>query len=131
MAVSATDVIAPMLAAAEVVVFFPAGVAAQTRFGDLFRRFVLERDDLLGIAFFRVCFAWTMARLATRHFVFPTADLDELRVGGMGEGFELIFVTVFTSVTADVVIRLVCCNFAWKDWSRVRRTVGTQPTNGC
>jgi len=34
--VSATDVVAPVLAAPEVVVFFLAGMAAQTRFGDLF-----------------------------------------------------------------------------------------------
>lgn len=35
-AVSATDVVAPVLATAEVVVFFPAGVTGQTRFRDLF-----------------------------------------------------------------------------------------------
>ena len=78
--IGATDVIAPVLAAAEVIVLFFPGVTRQTRLGDLFRRFVFERDDLLRIAFFAVRLAWSMTRLATRHLVFPTADLYELRV---------------------------------------------------
>src|SRR6476661_112394 len=78
--VGAADVVAPVFTAAEVIVLFLTRVTGQTRLGDLFRRLVFERDDLLGIAFFAVCFAWSMARLATGNLVFPTADLDEFRV---------------------------------------------------
>ena len=109
--VSATDVVAPVLAAPEVVVFFPASMTGQTRFRDLFRRFVFERDDLLRIAFFTVRLAWTMTRLATRHLLLPTGKRGELRVRSVREGFELIFVAVFTSGAADVVFRLVSRGF--------------------
>jgi len=64
MTIRATDVIAPMFAAAEVVVLLFAGVAGKTSFGDLFRRLVLETDDLRRIALFRVGLAWAMASFA-------------------------------------------------------------------
>jgi len=130
MAVSATDVVAPVFAAPEVVVFFPAGVAAQTRFGNLFGRFVLEGNYLLRIAFLRVRLTWTMTRLATRHLVIPTADFDELSMRRVGEGFELIFVAVFAGLTAHVVLRLVGRTFTLRLFTRVRRAVGSQQTNG-
>ena len=81
MAIGTADIVAPVLAAAEVIVFLAARVARQTRLGGLFRRFVLEGNDLRRIAFLDVGFAWTMTRLATGHFFFPTADFDEFRVG--------------------------------------------------
>ena len=105
MAVSATDVVAPVLAATEVVVFFLAGVAGQTRLRSFFRRFVLEGNDLRRIAFFSVGLAWAMTRLASGHLVFPTANLDELSMRSMGERFELIFVAVFAGFAADVTRR--------------------------
>jgi hypothetical protein len=46
MAIGATDVITPVLATAEIVSFFLAGVTAQTGLRSLFRRFALEADDL-------------------------------------------------------------------------------------
>ena len=127
--VSATDVVAPVFAAAEVVVLLFAGVAAQTRFGDLFRRFVLEGDDLLWVAFFGVRLAWSMTRLATGYLVVPTADLDELSVRRMRERFELIFMAILASLTAHIVLRLVGRNFTLTLFSRVRRAVGSEPTN--
>ena len=72
MTVSATDVVAPVFAAAEVVVLFSSRVAAQAGFGDLFRRFVLERNDLGRIAFLHVGLAWSMTGFAPGHFLFPT-----------------------------------------------------------
>ena len=74
-AVSATDIVAPVLAAPEVVVLFAARVAGQTGLRDLFRAFVLEGDDLFRITLFSVRFAWTMTRLAARHLLFPTRQL--------------------------------------------------------
>jgi len=56
-------------------------------------------------------FAWTMARLATRHLVFPTGEPRELSVRSMREVFELIFVAVFTSLTADIALGFVGRNF--------------------
>jgi len=103
-AVGTTDVVAPMLATPEVVVLFSSGMTAQARFGDLLRRFVFERDDLGGIAFFDVFLAWTMTGLTTRHLVFPTLQRAELGVRRRREVFELLFMTVFARVTADVAI---------------------------
>lgn len=128
MAVSTPDIVTPVLAAAKVVVLLLAGVAAQTCFRDFFRGFVLERDDLLRVAFFNVCLAWSMARLATRHLVFPTADFYELRVGGVREGLKLIFVTVFTRLTTDVIFGLV---FGLAGLINLRGTAGTKPDKGC
>ena len=120
--VSAADVVAPVLAASEVVVFLFASVAAQTRLRDFLRRLVLEGDDLLRVAFLAVRLTWTMARLATRHLVVPTADFDELSVRRMREGLELIFVAVFTSLTAHIVFGLVGRSLVL---SRVGRATGT------
>ena len=130
MTVGTTDVVAPMLAASKVVVFLFAGVAAQARFRDLFRRFIFEGDDLLRITFLTVGFSWTMAGFATRHLLFPAADFDELSVGSVRERFELIFVAILASVATYVVLRFVCCNFALRQLSRVRRAVRTQPSEG-
>ncbi len=76
MAVSATDVVAPVLAASKVVMFLSARVAAQARFRDLFGSFVFEGDDLLRIAFLTVGFAWTVAGFATGHLLLPATDFD-------------------------------------------------------
>ena len=70
--ISTTDVVAPVFAAAEVVVLFSPGVASQAGFRDLFGRLVLERDDLRRIAFRDVLLAWSMTRLTASHLVFPT-----------------------------------------------------------
>ena len=129
MAVSATDVVAPVLAASKVVMFLSARVAAQARFRDLFRSFIFEGDDLLRIAFLTVGFAWTMAGFATGHFLLPTADLDELSVGSLRERFELVLVTILASVATYVIFRLIGHGFGRTRLNRVRRTVGTQPTD--
>ena len=123
MAINTTDVVAPVLAAPEVVVLFLPGVTGKTRLGDVFRRQAFERDDLLGIAFFDVGLTWTMARLATRHLLFPTANLDELSMRRVRERFELIFVAVFASVATDVVFRFIDSWFGLARLRRVRRTV--------
>ena len=68
-----------------------------------------------------------MTRLTARHLLFPTADARELSVRRMREGFELIFVAVFTSFAADVVVGLVSRRLTLL---RVRRSAGTQPNKG-
>ena len=83
MTISATDVVAPVLAAAKVIVFFSTGVTAQTCLRGFLRRLILERNYFLRIAFFDVGFARTMARLATRHLLLPTRKLCELGVGSV------------------------------------------------
>lgn len=106
MTVCATDIVAPVFAATKVVVFLSAGVTAQTRLGSFFRRLVFEGDDLLRIAFLAMGLAWTVARFATRDLIFPTGELRELSMRSMREVFELILMTVFTDLAADVVSRL-------------------------
>ena len=63
-----------MFTAAEVVVLLFSCVTGKTGLRSLFRRFVFEGNDLLGIALFGVGLAGTMTSLATRHLTFPAAD---------------------------------------------------------
>ena len=106
-AIDATNVVTPVLAAAEVVVLFLARVTGKTSLRNLFRRFTFKGDHLLWIAFFNVRLAWTMTRLATRHLVIPTFNLRELEMGCVRESLELIFVAVLTSIAADVISLVV------------------------
>ena len=131
MAVSTTNVVAPVFAAAEVVVFLSTGMASQASFRGFLRTLVFEGNDLLGIAFLDVRLAWTMARLATCHLVFPATGLRELCVGSVRKSFELIFVTVFAGVTSYVVTRLglVHCDLGWPNRCRSRRICATKPTD--
>ena len=67
MAVSAADVVAPVLAATEVVVLFLAGVARQAGLSGLFRLFILKGDDLGRVALFSMGLARTVTGLTTGH----------------------------------------------------------------
>src|SRR5689334_7736136 len=104
MAISATDVVAPVFAAAEVVVLFATGVAGQAGFGDLLGGLVLERDDLRRVPFRDVLLAWSMTRLTASHLAFPTRQTAELRVGSRLEVLELILVAVLACLAADVLV---------------------------
>ncbi len=74
MTVGATNIVAPVLAAPEIIVLFSTRVARETGFGNFFGRFILERNYLRRVAFFAVSLAGTMARLTASNFSFPTAD---------------------------------------------------------
>jgi hypothetical protein len=116
MTVCATDVVAPMLAAPEVIVLFPAGMAVQTGFRDFFRGLVLEGDYLSQVtAALNVILAWAMAGFAPSDFVLPAAYLCKVGMRSVREGFELIFVTVFAGFAADVISGTVAYWFglAW------------------
>ena len=102
-AITAPDVVAPVFAAAEVVVLFFAGVAGKTGLSNFFGRFVLEGDDLGGIALGNVGLARPVTGLTTRHLSLPTAYFGKLGMRSVRERFELIFVAVFTGFAADVV----------------------------
>ncbi len=104
MTVSAAYVVAPVFTAPEVVALFFACVTGKTGFRNYFGRLVFERDDLGRVAFLRVSLTWAVACLAARYLVFPTVDAREASVGCMREGFELILVTVFAGVAADVIV---------------------------
>ena len=73
MTIGAADVVAPVLAAAVVVVLFLAGVARQTSLSSFFRRFILKGDDLGGVALGNVVLARAMAGVATGNCPVPTA----------------------------------------------------------
>src|SRR6185437_10001557 len=103
MTVGATDIVAPVFAAPEVVVFFSTGVARETCFGSFFGRFIFERNYFSRIAFFAVGLAWPMARFAPGCFPLPTADLRKSGMRGMRVGFELILVAILARFAADVI----------------------------
>ena len=73
--VRTADIVAPVLSATKIVVLFLARVTGETSLGDLFRRFILERDSLFRIAFFGVSLAGTVTRFTPGNFSLPTADL--------------------------------------------------------
>jgi hypothetical protein len=63
-----------VLTTAKVVVFFLAGVTSEACLCNIFGRLILEADYFCRVAFFRVGFAWTMARFTPGDLSFPTAD---------------------------------------------------------
>jgi hypothetical protein len=87
MTIGAADIVAPVFAAPEIIVLFPARMAGETGFRNFFRRFVFEGDDLGGVSLFSVGFAGTVTRLAASYFPFPRLNPGKLRVGSVREGF--------------------------------------------
>lgn len=104
MTVGAADIVAPVLATTEVVVFIFASVAGQACLGDRLRRLVRKGEDLRFIALLNVCFTRAMTLLAASHFALPGPESRELGMRGMREVLELIFVAVLARIAADVVI---------------------------
>ena len=102
--IDAANVVAPVLAAAEVVALFLAGVTRKTSLGDLFRSLTSEGDDLrLVAAAVDVRFARTVTRFAAGRFVFPATQLRQRRVGRVRVRLEGVFVTGLAGLAADVV----------------------------
>ena len=131
MTVGATDIVAPVFAAPEVVVFFSTGVTRETGFGSFFGRFVLERNYLSRIAFFAMGFARPMARFAAGYFSFPTADLHQAGVRGMRVGFELILVAILARFAAHVISgRGLGNNFCWWRIGALGRTTSGEQKEG-
>ena len=113
MAISAANVISPVLASSKIVVLFSTGMTTKTGLRDFFRRSVLERNDLRWISLFEVSFAWSMTGLTASYFSLPATEFSEVEMRSMGKRFELIFVAVFARVATDVTrVRLTCDNKA-------------------
>jgi len=112
MAVSTTDIVAPMLTTPEVVVLFLACMTGKAGLRNILRRLVLEADYFCRIALFGVRLSWTMARFAAGNLPFPATDLGEFCVRCMRVRLELIFVAVLTGFTADVIRSAVACRFS-------------------
>ena len=68
MTFSTANVVTPMLAAPEIIVFLSTGMTTKTSFGDFFLRLVLEGDDFGWVAFFDVSLAWSMTSLTAGYF---------------------------------------------------------------
>ncbi len=83
MTISAADIVAPVLAAPKVIAFFFARMTRETRLGNLFRRFVFERDDFFRVTLFEVRFAWAMTLFAAGNFSFPAANRGKLGMRSM------------------------------------------------
>ena len=108
-AIGASHVVAPVLAALVVVVLFLTGVALQAAFGYLLRRFVFESPNLgLISSAFHVRFAGTVTRFAALLLRFP-AGLGKLGVGSLGEAVELLFVAGLAGFASNKVFRRVFC----------------------
>jgi hypothetical protein len=121
-AIRTTDIVAPVFAAPEIVSLLLAGMTPETSFRNLFRRLVLKRDDLFGIAFFDVGLTWPVARFAAGHPVFPATYVGQLGVGRVREDLKLILVTILACVTADIVCGVIGGRFSL-GWSNgLRRT---------
>ena len=103
MTIRAADVVAPVFAPSEIIAFLFARMAGQAGLGDRLGRLILERDDFRGVAFFKMGLARSMTCFTTSYFSFPGADVGEAGVRSMREGFELIFMTVFARLAADVI----------------------------
>jgi hypothetical protein len=115
MTIDAADVISPVLASPKIVVLFSTGMTTKTGLRDFFRRFVLERNDLLRIAFREVSFARSMTGLTASHFSFPATEFSEVEVGCVGECLELVLVAVFTSIASHVIFITVVCGFGLEE----------------
>jgi hypothetical protein len=120
-AISTTDIVAPVFAAPEIVSLLLASMTPETSLRDLFGRLVLERNDLCGIAFFGVGLTWPMASFAAGYSVLPATYIDELGVGRVRERLELIFVTILACVTANVICRVIGCRFSLGRIDRLSR----------
>ena len=71
MALGAANVVPPVFAAAEVVVFFPTRMTGQAGFRTGLGGLVFEGNDLLWIAVLAVRFAWSMTGLTARDLALP------------------------------------------------------------
>lgn len=76
MTIGAADVVAPMLAAPEIIVSFFARVTGETSFGSFLRRLVFERNYLGYIAAaLDVRLSGSVAGFTADYFVFPRRQI--------------------------------------------------------
>lgn len=130
--IGTANIVAPVLAATEIVVFFFTRVARETGLGNFFGRFILERNNLRRIGFFNVGLAWPVTRFAASYLAFPTADRGQLGVRSVREGFELILVALLTGFAADIVSGAVGCGFGLARFNGLRRASrGEQHKSRC
>jgi hypothetical protein len=101
-AIDTANIITPVLAPAEVVSLFLARMAGKAGLRGVFRRLVLERNYLERIAFSDMVLTRAMTRFTAGDLALPTTNGGKSGVRRVRKGFELIFVTVFTCVAADV-----------------------------
>jgi|SRR5215471_3236203 len=104
MAVSAGDIITPVLSAPEIIVFFLAGVTLQADLGSLFSGFMFESSDFcLVSATLYVVLAWAVTRLTTLVLALPVC-LYETRMRCFVEAIEFGFVASAACLAAYVLI---------------------------
>ena len=102
--VRAANIVAPVLAPAEIIMLLSACVTRKARFRNLFRRFVFEGDDFCFVTVsFNVILARSVARLTTQHFTLPALVMGQYSVLRLRESVELIFVAALTGFVADII----------------------------
>ena len=74
--------------------------------------------------------ARAVTSLAAGYFIFPASYFRKLRVRGVREGFELIFVTVFAGLAAYVVCSVVTCRFGLGRLKGLGSCAGAEPGKG-
>ena len=100
----AADVVAPVIAAPEIIMFFLAGVTGQTGFGNFLRVFVFERNYFCFVAAsFNVFLSRTMTGFAALYFVLPAGNSAEFAVFGAGYTLESIFVARLAGFASDIL----------------------------
>lgn len=105
MAVGASYVVAPVVAAAEIIVVFLAGVTRKASFGRRFRIHLEENLDLsLVSAAINVGLSRAVTRFAADHLSLPGRYRAELSVFGHRYPIELRLVTTSAGFAADVVV---------------------------
>ncbi len=125
--IGAANIVAPVFAATEVVPLFLAGMAGKTSLSRFFRRFILERNDLGGVAFGDVVLSGTMTGFASGDLALPTANLGKLGMRSVRVSFELIFVTILAGFATDIICRVVACWFDLGRLNGLRSTARGEP----
>jgi hypothetical protein len=107
MTIGAADIVSPMLAATEIIVFFLTRVASEAGFGDLFCVLVFEGNYLGFVAVgFDVGLAGAMTGFAADDLAFPCLELFEFPVFRVGDTIGLRIVTGGAGFRTDIFARV-------------------------
>lgn len=105
-AIGAADIVAPMIAAPEIIVFLFSRMTAEAGFGNFFPVFIFEGNYVCFQRFFDVFFAGSVTRFAADDFAFPRRKIFEHSVFRAGDIIKLRFMTSRARFRPDVFVRI-------------------------